>query len=202
MAAFSRKELEIIRLAHDIATGLTANKDAYSAPPVGPDQGLKLIDAFYQARDGAMTKAAAARDGVAEQHKALADIVEWARTEIHYAEGMYRKDPAKLGLISWGARRPPAPATVPGQAGSLLVQHEGKNSVSLSWRDPVDGGSVLAYKIQRRKIGTTDWTDVGTAVNSEVTLNNQEGGAELEYQVLAVNKVGDGPASNVVRVVL
>ena len=39
-------------------------------------------------------------------------------------------------------------------------------------------------------------------VNSEITLNNQDTGVELEYQVVAVNKMGDGLASNIVRAVL
>jgi hypothetical protein len=65
----------------------------------------------------------------------------------------------------------------------------------------VDGGAVSAYKVQRRKTGG-DWSDVGTAVNSEITLNNQDTGVELEYQVVAVNTTGDGLASNIVRVVL
>jgi hypothetical protein len=43
---------------------------------------------------------------------------------------------------------------------------------------------------------------VGTAVTSEITLNNQDTGVELEYQVIAVNKTGDSMASNIVRVVL
>ena len=82
-----------------------------------------------------------------------------------------------------------------------MVQHEGKNSLTLSWRDPVDGGTVTAYKILRRKTGG-EWMDVGTAVTSEITLNNQDAGVELEYQVVAVNETGDGMAGNIVRVVL
>ena len=64
------------------------------------------------------------------------------------------------------------------------MQHEGKNSITLSWRDPLDGGEVAAYTVQRRKPGG-EWTDVGTAVPSEVTLHGQESGVEFEYQVMA-----------------
>ncbi len=40
------------------------------------------------------------------------------------------------------------------------------------------------------------------AVESEITLNGQEPGVEFEYRVIAVNKTGDGPASNIARAVL
>ncbi len=71
--------------------------------------------------------------------------------QVNYALSLFRKNGAKLKLIGWGARRAPAtpPDTVPGQVGHLVVQHEGKNAVSLSWRDPLDGGEVAAYRIQR-----------------------------------------------------
>ncbi len=39
-------------------------------------------------------------------------------------------------------------------------------------------------------------------VESDVTINGQEAGVEYEYRVIAANKTGEGPASNVVRVVL
>jgi hypothetical protein len=66
----------------------------------------------------------------------------------------------------------------------------------------VDGGRPAAYKAQRRKRESGDWSDVGMAVESEVLLNNQDQGVEFEYQVIAVNKAGEGPASNSVRAVL
>jgi hypothetical protein len=203
MATFPTRELEIIRLAHDIATGLAANRELFPTPPTAPEQGLALIDAYYAARDASIARSAAARDATAVKLKAADDVTEWAKGQINYAESLFRKDGAKLQLIGWGARRAPVavPDTVPGQVGHLVVQHEGKNTVSLSWRDPLDGGEVSAYKIQRRRPGD-DWSDIGTAVTSEITLNNQESGVEFEYQVIALNKSGDGPASNVVRVVL
>ena len=85
---------------------------------------------------------------------------------------------------------------------TLEVIREGKNSVFLDWKEPMEGGEVAAYKVQRRKRDTGDWVDVGMSVASEITLNGQESGVEYEYQVIAVNKAGEGPASNIVRAVL
>jgi hypothetical protein len=68
--------------------------------------------------------------------------------------------------------------------------------------EPVDGGAVAAYKIQRCLRPDCPWTDAGIAVESEITLSSQERGKEGEYRVIAVNKDGEGQPSNTVMAVL
>ena len=46
------------------------------------------------------------------------------------------------------------------------------------------------------------WKTVGTAMDTKVTLTGQERNKELEYVVVAMNKAGGGPVSNVVMAVL
>jgi hypothetical protein len=46
------------------------------------------------------------------------------------------------------------------------------------------------------------WTDVGVALESEITFSDQECGKQREHRILAVNRVGDGEASNFVTAVL
>ncbi len=65
-----------------------------------------------------------------------------------------------------------------------------------------DGGAVASYKIQRRLRAEGTWLDVGMAMESKTTLANQERGKEWEYQVIAVNKAGEGAPSNSVMAVL
>ena len=89
----------------------------------------------------------------------------------------------------------------PGQVHTLELIREGKDWVFLDWKEPSDGGQVAAYKIQRRKRDGGPWMDAGMAVESEVMLNGQEPGVEFEYQVIAVNKAGEGLPSNIVRAV-
>ncbi len=74
--------------------------------------------------------------------------------------------------------------------------------VYIDWKEPMDGGQVAAYRVQRRKREGGDWTDVGMSVDSEITLNAQDSGVEYEYRAIAVNSAGDGPASNIARAVL
>ena len=56
--------------------------------------------------------------------------------------------------------------------------------------------------IERRKRLSGPWADVGMAIESEITLSNQERGKEWEYRVIAVNKAGEGTPSNTVMAVL
>jgi hypothetical protein len=203
MATFPKREPEVVRLIHDIASGFTTHKELFPNAPVTADDLHKATEAYYSKRDAEMAKTTASREGVGERKDAVKAMIELGKKAIHYAESLYRRDAGKLGLIGWGLRKAPTvtPDVVPGAASALVVQSEGKGWVALSWRDPVDGGTVQAYKIQRRKTGG-DWADVGTAVTSETTLRNQETGVEFEYQVVAVNKTGEGLPSNIVRVVL
>ena len=79
---------------------------------------------------------------------------------------------------------------------------QGDAWVFLDWKQPVDGGRVIAYNIQRRNRTDGAWQDVATAIETEATLVEQPEGKELEYRVIAINKAGDGAPSNTVMVVL
>jgi hypothetical protein len=92
--------------------------------------------------------------------------------------------------------------------------------VFLDWKAPVDGGRVSAYKMQRREQPEGAWQNVATAILSaclpapsearqagghapaESTLVAQPKGKELEYRIIAINKAGEGEASNTAMVVL
>jgi hypothetical protein len=54
--------------------------------------------------------------------------------------------------------------------------------------------------VQRRSGG--NWQNVATAIETEATLIDQPKGKELEYRIIAINKLGEGAPSNTVMVVL
>jgi hypothetical protein len=202
MASFPYREPDIARLAQDIATGLAQHTDIFPAPPASPDRINEALAAYNGAREAAILASANARQGTAAKDDALCTLMDLMKADLRYAESTSRNDDGKLQLLGWGAPRSRTATGIPGQVRTLEVLREGRSWVFLDWKEPVDGGQVAAYKVQRRTPGTTDWIDVGMAVESEITLNGQEPGVEFEYRVTAVNKAGEGPASNVARAVL
>jgi hypothetical protein len=67
--------------------------------------------------------------------------------------------------------------------------------VFLDWKQPVDAGRIIVYKIQRRNRTEGAWQDVATAIETESTLVDQPKGAELEYRAMAINLVPENPLS-------
>jgi len=84
----------------------------------------------------------------------------------------------------------------------LEAPKQGEGWVFLDWKQPAEGGRVSAYKIQRRNCPEGAWQDVATAIETESTLVEQPKGKELEYRIIAINKAGEGEASNTAMVVL
>ena len=72
----------------------------------------------------------------------------------------------------------------------------------LDWKKPVDGGAVAAHKIQRRLRPDGPWSDIGMAIESEITLTNQECGKQRECRVLPANKACEGEPGSTVMAVL
>jgi len=202
MARFPISEAEITTLAQDLIHGLSAYAEDFPAPPVAPAELETALAAYVTARETATAGAAAAAQGTAAKEEALQALTDLMKAVIRYAENTVAFDDGKLQLLGWGGRKSRTSLDAPGQVRTLEVLREGEGWVYLDWKDPVDGGRVAAYKVQRRRRNEGPWIDVGMAVDSEVTLNGQESGVELEFHVIAVNKAGEGPPSNSVRAVL
>ena len=199
---FPTREADILRLANDIAAGLAAHTEAFPAPPFSPEDFQSALAEHDGNRDVAIRARASAAQSTDAKEKSLSKVEDMAKPVIRYAENHTRGDDGRLQLLGWGGRRQRTVTEPPGQVRTLEVIREGKDWVFLDWKEPTDGGEVAAYRVQRRKRDGGDWMDVGMAVESEVTLNGQEPGIEYEYRVHAVNKAGEGPASNIVRAVL
>ncbi len=202
MARFPLKEAEILALANDMQAGLAANAAVFPAPPVAPADLQTAMGAYITARDAAIAATAAAEQTTASKDEALQALADDMKADLRYAENTVNYDDDQLKLIGWGGRKSKTSLEAPGQTRSLEAPREGEGWVFLDWKEPVDGGAVAAYKIQRRLRPDGPWTDAGMAIESEITLTNQERGKEWEYRVLAVNKAGEGEPSNTVMAVL
>jgi hypothetical protein len=201
---FPYREPEILRLATDIAAGLAANPEEFPAAPYSPEDLEKALGVHDDNREAQRMSRAAAMQATAAKGESLETIADMSKSVLRYAENHTRGDDGTLRLLGWGRRRPRTQWATepPGQALTLEIIREGPTWVYLDWKEPMDGGQVAAYRVQRRKREAGEWTDVGTSVDSEITLNAQDTGVEFEYRVIAVNSAGEGPASNMVRAVL
>lgn len=198
---FPRSEAKVGALAAAIIQGLRHLGPGDPPPPVPVDQ-LEALDAEVKACHAATVRQdAEARIQHVEKAKVFRRYKKSLKTTLRWAEAVFRDHPEQLSAFGWGLPRPKTALEPPGQTLNIVILGEGKNWVVLDWKAPVDGGAVAAYKIQRRS-NRGDWEDVATSVESELHLKNQLRGAELEFQVIALNRAGEGPPSGVVALVL
>jgi hypothetical protein len=202
MATFPRTEAEVAALAQDIIRGLTTYTDDFPNPPVAPAQLQTTFDVYLSAREAAVAASAGASSTFDAKEQALQALMDEMKSSLRYAENTSRFDDGKLKLIGWGGRKSPTSLEAPGQARTLEALREGEGWILLDWKEPVDGGRVAAYRVERRQRADGAWENAGMSVDSETLLNRQQRGVELEYRVLAVNKSGEGKPSNIVTAVL
>ena len=205
MARFPKQEANILALAALMVDGLKNNPAVFSSPPI-LWIGIGLKRAFYYTkRDTALAAHAAAEIANTTKDEAFEALTAAMKADLRYAENTVSFDDDKLKLIGWAGKKAKTPLAVPGQSRLLESPKQGGAGggwVFLDWKAPADGGKPNAYEIQRRNRPAGSWGTVATAILTEATLVNQPKGTELEYRIIAINKVGEGQASNTVMVVL
>ena len=201
MARFPKREADIRILVQNIITGLTDNPD-FPDPPFTPEQLQALLDHSIALEDAQVAAQAAAQQATEAKQAGNDQMISAAKSVLSYAEDAVHGNDAKLAALGWGGRAEPTPLQVPGQPRSLEVVKEGQGWLTLDWKKSKDGGKAAFYQVERREASGGGWTMVGTALDTEITLNNQERGKEFEYRVIAVNKAGESAASNTVSAVL
>lgn len=201
MPAFPTKEAEIIALAQTIAAGLAANTTTFPTPPVTVTALNAHISDYLMSRDAIIAAAAALKTMHDDKDVHLSELKQMMKDEIGYAETVAHGDDATLSLIGWGAPSPPTAMPPPGQSRALEIIGQGDGWVNLDWKEPIGGGKVAAYKIQRSEDGV-NFTDAGMAVESIATMFDQPKLKSLIYRVIAVNKAGEGMPSNTISITL
>jgi hypothetical protein len=202
MARFPLKEAEVAELADKMIAGLTENPAVYPTLPVAVADLTTSKNEFLAAKSDVVAAKAAFEAALAAKDAAKKTLEGQMKDDLRYAENTAHFDDAKLKLIGWGAKRSSVLLTAPGQTLELTVPMQGDGSVMLAWKGPIDGGAVQAYMVMRRLRTEGAWEDAATAVITEAMLTNQPKGIEMEYQIIAVNKAGEGKASNTAMVVL
>lgn len=201
MARFPTREADIRTLVQKIIAGLTDNPD-FPNPPFTPAQLQTLLDNSITLEDEQVAAQAAAQQATEAKQAGNNEMISAAKSVLNYAEDAVHGNDAKLAALGWSGRAEPTPLQAPGQPRMLEAPKEGPGRITLDWKKPVEGGTVAFYRVERREVPEGEWMMVGTALETEIILNNQERGKEHEYRVIAVNKAGESEPSNTVAAVL
>jgi len=202
MSKFPKSEADIRELAERMISGLPENSNFPSAPVSSSDL-RNLLDAFTQKSDARMAAKAAAQQATNEKKAALKELTSAMRSDLKYAENEVHGDNAKLSTIGWGGVSPKTPLAPPGQVQMVVITRQEGGEVDMRWEEPVTGGDTASYRVEKREFTEGgQWKIAEMSVTTSITLTEQERGKEMEYRVIAVNKAGEGAASNSVMVVL
>jgi len=200
---FPAGEAEILALGQKMSAGFAAHTDVYPAPLVDMKDFDAAMATCVTARDAVMEANAQAKRAVEAKDKVMATFVQMMKTNLRYAENAVNFDNGDLELIGWRGRRSGGHSlTAPGQTRELTSPNRGGGWIDLGWKAPIDGGKVAAYKVQRREEDSESWLDVGVTTETMIRVSGQPSGKRLEFRVVALNKAGDGEASNGVLAVL
>ena len=202
MPQFPKTEMDILKLADDIMQGLTNNPTIYPTPPVTAAQlGNDLISTI-QAHDDAVAKYAAAEQATTLKNDRLAAMALKMRDILRYCEITVNYDDDKLKLIGWGGRADPTPLEKPHQCTNFHATQEGAGWIEFAWEAPKKGGKVGSYRILSREHGANAWIIAEASFETSARLENQPQGKSMDYCVVASNKAGQSPESNIVTAVL
>jgi fibronectin type 3 domain-containing protein len=201
MARFPRREADIRTLVQNIIAGLKDNPD-FPNPPFSPEQLQTFLDDSIALEDTQVAALAAAQQATEAKQAGNDKMISAAKSVLNYAEDAVHGNDAKLAALGWSGRAESTPLQIPGQPRTLEAPKEGPGWLFLDWKKSPDGGKAAFFRVERRKPSSEEWMMVGTALETEITLNNQERGKEYEYRVIAVNKAGESEASNTVTAVL
>jgi hypothetical protein len=91
-----------------------------------------------------------------------------------------------------------APSAPPGQVTGLIAGVATSGSVALSWQVPVTGGAASGFLVNYRvtSVGGA-WTSQSTVSNS-LTVSGLAPSTQYDFEVLASNAAGTGPASTII----
>lgn len=94
-----------------------------------------------------------------------------------------------------------APLAAPGAVVNLTAENVTANSILLSWSTPTSGGPAGSYLVQYRALGAPTWTESIPVISStQSNVTSLVPNSAYEFQVMAQNSAGTGPASLVLRV--
>jgi hypothetical protein len=86
----------------------------------------------------------------------------------------------------------------PGMVTGLTTNNATSSGMSLAWSSPGSGGTASSYTVQYRVSGTVSWlTGASGLTSTSFAVTGLSSDTSYDFEVVAVNAAGPGPASNV-----
>ena len=200
MPKMPRTEAGRIALAQQIQNGLNTNPNL-AASPVDKTAFAAIFNAFTAKRDEILVKEAQLSLDYDAKEDLEEDLVEAMQRIIDYLSVFTNNNATELASIGWGTASAPVKQP-PGQPRVLEIIRQLEADLGLDWKNPLDGGRVASYRVERRERPSGPWETCGATNLSEILLTNQPRGKDLEYRVIAFNSNGDSVPSNSVSATL
>ncbi len=201
MTRIPKKESELATLAEEMMAGLKNNASKFPAPPVTPEEMETEIGNYILNRDNVLAAKAAYEAAIENKKKAFETIDRSVKDNAYYCKKIAGKNEALLTMVGLSLTKRKE-EEAPGQCRLFKVVKQGEGWASFQWKRPDKGGSVRAYKIERRNTTGDIWEIATVAMETKIEAQNQTIGEAFEYRVVATNKIGDGMPSNTVMVKL
>jgi glucose/arabinose dehydrogenase len=147
---------------------------------------------------------ASGTEGVAINHLASGpyfvifnDDIGGAVATVNFGASAFNQS-APSGFLGWDA---PAVTQAPGQVTNLLGSLATASSVQLNWTAPVTGSTPFTFQAQFRVHGNSGWTNFGSiAATTLQTINGLQPVTSYDFQVYAINAIGNGLPSTTLTV--
>jgi len=86
----------------------------------------------------------------------------------------------------------------PGVVNGLVASNPTSTTVSLTWSPPTSGGAVGSYTVRYRESGTSSWSVAVSGLTAAAyTMTDLLSATGYDFEVVAVNVAGAGPASTI-----
>ena len=195
MPQFPTRQDAIEALARQMILGISGNPTVF---PRCQATAIQSAITVFNTDVADQAAAKAAHEAATEKKDAsLATLVDVMTLQLRQAEVDTANDPVKLALIGWGKKSPKTLPEPPGEPRALEAILQGPGTVRLDWKHPATGvgGTRDFYRIERNQQpagggAPSPWTELTTCYETEIDLENQPRGVQLQYRVAAVNHAG------------
>jgi len=199
---FPKRQTDISQLAEIMLKGYFSHGDDF--PNINRTKLVLEKNKLKNSLKVQLDKRAALSAAIKNKNEKLRILINLMKNCIKKSLVDTRGNPTKMALIGWGPRANPHPKSVPGPPKDLIAEKR-NNLLYLIWKKPSNGYEVKCYIVERRIQSKVNqcfglWQIVGSSIDTDIELENQLKGVNLEYRVVAVNSAGKSMPTNTITV--